>query len=282
MNFFKLYIGDYQRDTGTLSLAEHGAYLLMLQHFYATEQPLPEGRALHRLLRCETKVEREAADFVASQFWQKTDAGLVNDRAMQEFGRAAEISETNRAIALKREEKKRERREHEQSTKRAQSVPKTCHEQSTNQTPDTRHQTKTKTGVTDAVQDSTTVGAGEIACGAAPGPSTSAGDACKAMIRAGVSPGQVNPGHATLLALIDAGATTEEFGTTAAECVGKGKPSFAYVLGTVKRRREEAAKLVLHKGRMLNKQEALEAGNRAVGEEWERKMREKMGAGNAG
>lgn len=46
MNFFKLYIGDYQRDTAHLSVTEHGAYLLMLQHYYATEKPLPPGKAL--------------------------------------------------------------------------------------------------------------------------------------------------------------------------------------------------------------------------------------------
>ena len=55
MNFVRLYIGDYMRDTGTLTVAEHGAYMLMLMHYYATEKPIPSGRALHRLLRAETK-----------------------------------------------------------------------------------------------------------------------------------------------------------------------------------------------------------------------------------
>lgn len=50
VNFAKLYIGDYLRDTGTLTLAQHGAYMLMLLEFYATERPLPTGRRL-RLVR---------------------------------------------------------------------------------------------------------------------------------------------------------------------------------------------------------------------------------------
>ena len=59
MNFYKHYIGDYQRDTGHLSLAEHGAYRLMLDAFYATGKPLPaDKKALYRLLRAATAVER--------------------------------------------------------------------------------------------------------------------------------------------------------------------------------------------------------------------------------
>ena len=89
MNFVRLYIGDYMRDTGTLTVAEHGAYMLMLMHYYATEKPIPDGRALHRLLRAETKAEREAIDNIAGRFWTATDGGLVNARATKEIKKHA-------------------------------------------------------------------------------------------------------------------------------------------------------------------------------------------------
>lgn len=107
MNFFKLYMGDYQRDTGHLSIAEHGAYLLMLQHHYATEKPLPTGAALYRLLRADGAADKRAIDSVAKQFWTETSEGLVNERALAEFERAAELSQSNRDAANVRWGKKR-------------------------------------------------------------------------------------------------------------------------------------------------------------------------------
>lgn len=98
MNFFKLYIGDYQRDTGALSIAEHGAYLLMLQHFYATEQPLPMGRELHRLLRAESKADRDAIDRVAEKFWALTEEGWVNHRAEEEIQKNVHQRTVNREV----------------------------------------------------------------------------------------------------------------------------------------------------------------------------------------
>lgn len=98
MNFFKLYIGDYQRDTAHLSVTEHGAYLLMLQHYYATEKPLPVGKALHRMLRAQDKAEREAIDVIVAQFWRETQGGLVNDRASIEIGKAEHQRTVNREV----------------------------------------------------------------------------------------------------------------------------------------------------------------------------------------
>lgn len=98
MNFFKLYIGDYQRDTGTLTLAEHGAYMLMLQHLYATEKSLPIGRELHRLLRAETKIERDAIDNVAAKFWRLDATGLTNDRALAEIKKRDHQVTVNKAV----------------------------------------------------------------------------------------------------------------------------------------------------------------------------------------
>ena len=138
MNFFKFYIGDYQRDTAHLSITEHGAYQLMLQHYYATEKPLPEGKALHRMLRAQGKAERDAIDSVVQKFWTSTAAGLVNDRADAEITKAGAQAETNGRIAREREARRKEPQEqHEDSTNRATNTPP-------NQTPDTRHQRKEK------------------------------------------------------------------------------------------------------------------------------------------
>jgi uncharacterized protein YdaU (DUF1376 family) len=135
MNFFKLYIGDYQRDTAHLSVTEHGAYMLMLQHYYATEKPLPTGKALHRMLRAQDKDERDAIDSVAAQFWSKTPEGLlVNVRADAEITKAVVQAETNARIAREREARRiAARQEHESCTNRA-----TNDQPNHSQTPDTR------------------------------------------------------------------------------------------------------------------------------------------------
>lgn len=120
MNFFKLYIGDYQRDTAHLSVTEHGAFLLMLQHYYATEKPLPIGKALHRMLRAQDRTEREAIDVVSTQFWRETPDGLVNDRADAEITKAHAQADTNARIAREREDRRKAaRKPDEQSTNRA-------------------------------------------------------------------------------------------------------------------------------------------------------------------
>jgi uncharacterized protein YdaU (DUF1376 family) len=82
-----MYMGDYQRDTGSLSLLEHGAYFMMLQYHYATEKPLPKGKDLYRLLRCESKADKDAVDSITAKFWKEDDAGWVNERALDEMAR---------------------------------------------------------------------------------------------------------------------------------------------------------------------------------------------------
>lgn len=79
------------------------------------------------------------------------------------------------------------------------------------------------------------------------------GDCCRALVDAGIPATKINQGHPKLLALVEAGATVIEFGETARECVGKGNPDFAYVLGTMTRRREQAAATNLHQGAMPRK-----------------------------
>lgn len=80
--------------------------------------------------------------------------------------------------------------------------------------------------------------------------------------------GNLNQEHPVFLALIEAGASPDEFVGAARDAKAKGKLEFAYVVGIVKKRREEAAALVLHKGRMPNRQEAIEQSNRAATAGW--------------
>lgn len=90
MIFYKHFIGDYQRKTAHLTLAEHGAYRLMMDHAYANDGSLPADRkALYRLLRADTALEKKAVDTVVEQFWTKVDAFLVNKRAAEEIHKAA-------------------------------------------------------------------------------------------------------------------------------------------------------------------------------------------------
>ena len=149
MNFFKLYVGDYQRDTAHLSVTEHGAYLLMLQHYYATEKPLPTGKALHRMLRAQDKAERDAIDAVVQQFWHETPNGLINHRADAEITKAGAQADTNRAIAQAREAKRKAaRQEHDKSTNRA-----TNDQPNHSQTPDLIHSVPSEPAIASPTTD---------------------------------------------------------------------------------------------------------------------------------
>lgn len=131
MNFYKHYIGDFQRDTGHLSLTERGAYLTLMHHYYATEKPLPNDHsALCRVAGAITKQE-QAAVRVAMGFFVKVDSGLMHSRIEAEIEKAGQQADTNRRIAFEREEKRRvEREQNEASTNRATT-------REPNQTPDT-------------------------------------------------------------------------------------------------------------------------------------------------
>ncbi|TQK00158.1 YdaU family protein [Herbaspirillum sp. SJZ107] len=139
MNFYKHFLGDYNRATGHLTLVEHGAFRLMLDHFYGAGRPLPGNRkSLYRLLRAESEAERRAVDAIAVQFWRPLPAemeplyealglrseeerrplravvtewtevgGLINVRALGEMVKARVIAEKNKQTAIEREQKKR-------------------------------------------------------------------------------------------------------------------------------------------------------------------------------
>ena len=88
------YPGDYGRDTAHLSLVQHGAYRLLLDHYYATATPLPaDVTALYRICRAFDEAERKAVDFVVAQFFELLADGYHNARADMELAKRAEQHE---------------------------------------------------------------------------------------------------------------------------------------------------------------------------------------------
>ena len=81
--------------------------------------------------------------------------------------------------------------------------------------------------------------------------------------------GRANPTSQRLIALVEAGATAEEFLAFADKALEMSDP-FAYLLGCVEGERKRAKRngAEMHRGRLPSKQEAIEQRNRAVADEW--------------
>lgn len=92
MIFYKRFVVDYLKNTNELSLAEHGAYCLMLDYHYSDEKPLPKGEALYRLLRCFTRIEKQAVNRIIALYWTETPDGYINQRAQEEMAHAFEMA----------------------------------------------------------------------------------------------------------------------------------------------------------------------------------------------
>ena len=84
MNYYKRHLGDYAKDTRHLSLAEHGAYCLLLDYYYSTETPLPADRC-ERIANAYAEHEREAVQNVLKAFFTQTPEGWRNSRADAEI-----------------------------------------------------------------------------------------------------------------------------------------------------------------------------------------------------
>ena len=96
MNFYKHHLGDYAKATAHLSILEHGVYLLMLLHYYATEAPLPADVAvICRIIRAIARAEVEAVRSILDQFWTPGPHGWTNGRGTEEIERATRQREIN-------------------------------------------------------------------------------------------------------------------------------------------------------------------------------------------
>lgn len=90
MNYYERYCGDYAKKTAKLTLIQHGAYTLLLDEYYSTEEPLSSDfDELYRICRAMSKVEQEAVRFVADRFFPIDSDGLRhNGRADEMIAKA--------------------------------------------------------------------------------------------------------------------------------------------------------------------------------------------------
>lgn len=96
MHYYAHHLGDYAKDTGHLSLAEHGAYRMLLDHYYATEKALPQNPAtVARICRATSRQEREAVESVLSQFFTLNNTGYSHKRVEQELENNRRLRERN-------------------------------------------------------------------------------------------------------------------------------------------------------------------------------------------
>jgi uncharacterized protein YdaU (DUF1376 family) len=86
LNYYRRYVGDYLRDTARLSMLEHGAYNLLLDHYYAEELPIPlDMGEVYTMVRAMTPVDRKAVDKVLAKYFSRQADGFHNARADKEI-----------------------------------------------------------------------------------------------------------------------------------------------------------------------------------------------------
>jgi len=93
-----LDIGDYLRDTGHLTVAEHGAYLLLIMHYWLNGGLPAEERMIARISRMPPDQWSESRDVIAALFRD----GWRHKRIDEEMTKAEEIINKRRSAAQAR------------------------------------------------------------------------------------------------------------------------------------------------------------------------------------
>lgn len=116
MHYYQRHIGDYRRDTSTLTATEHGVYVLLMDEYYVTERPLPADiNALYRICRAMTRAEKLAVALVAEKFFRVEDGALRHKRIDGEIIGYRALSE-KRSRGGKRSAEVRQQKENTSST----------------------------------------------------------------------------------------------------------------------------------------------------------------------
>lgn len=103
MKHYPRHIGDYLRDTGHLTLLEHGVYGRLLDMYYDGDGPIRcDIETLARRLTARTPDERAALEAVLSEFFVLVDGAWTNKRCETTLAKYREFGEVQRARVSKR------------------------------------------------------------------------------------------------------------------------------------------------------------------------------------
>jgi uncharacterized protein YdaU (DUF1376 family) len=104
--WYPRYVGDYKRKTSHLSMTEHGAYAMLMDHYYSTSKPLPTSvSVLKRICSAFEEVEVAAMNTVLAEFFTTSDGEYHHDRADEEILKRSEISKKRRNAVNSRKDR---------------------------------------------------------------------------------------------------------------------------------------------------------------------------------
>lgn len=84
-----VYWGDYARDTGHLGALEHGAYLMLIKHYWCTGRPLPDDdNVLWRIACCSSKKQWLNLRLTIAQFFSVGNSVWSHNRIEDELNKA--------------------------------------------------------------------------------------------------------------------------------------------------------------------------------------------------
>jgi len=90
-----LYVADYLADTGHLSTLEHGAYMLLIMHYWQTGALPDDDRKLARIARMQVNEWSDIRDTMAEMF----SAGWTHKRIDAELAHAEDVISKRSAAA---------------------------------------------------------------------------------------------------------------------------------------------------------------------------------------
>lgn len=281
MNYWPRWINAIKKRTASLSLMQMGAYDRLLDHYYAEDGPLP-GTAIEccRIVGAVTKQEQDAVRFVLERFFSLKDGKYRNERADEEILLALPKIASAKANGAKGGRPKG-------SAKKPNGFPVGKPDGTSDDPAAKAHQPQQVGGIEPDGSTPPAAGGDQASTGEythspvdAELPGVVYATIAGQIRRAGLA--ALDPGYPAFRALVDAGATADEFIGFVKEALGKDQP-FKWLIGAVAGERKRAAQLAgqLHRGPMPNKQQALEQRNRAVGQAWLAKMQAEEGAVDA-